>query len=93
MPETAFLGFAVQVRAAPAVPVPPVIASVTLLVSPVTVFPAASCTVTAGCVANAVPPVEALGCVLKLSFVAAPATTLKISVFELVAPAVSVALA
>ena len=56
--------------------VPLVIASVTGDVSEVTVLPSASCTVTFGCVANATPPVELLGCWVKASFAGVPALML-----------------
>jgi hypothetical protein len=56
-PLLVFTGFAVHVRAAPAVPVPDVIVSVTEATGLVTVFPAASSNVTTGCWPNAVPPV------------------------------------
>ena len=46
-------GFAVQLRAAPAVPVPETMASVTL---PGTGLPPASAILTTGCWANAAPP-------------------------------------
>ena len=49
------------------------IATVTVDVSVVTVLPLASCTVTTGCVAQAVPPVPPPGCVVNASFAAAPA--------------------
>ena len=44
-----------------------------LAADPVTVFPPASCTVTAGCVPNSVPAVAVpLGCVVNVSFEALP---------------------
>ena len=52
------------------------IASVTFCAVPVTVLPAASCSVTAGCVPNADPPVPFPGCVVNASFAAAPTVTL-----------------
>ena len=61
MPEAAALGFAVQVRAAPVVPVPGVIVSVTLAVLVVTVLPSASWIATFGCVVQATPPVPPPG--------------------------------
>ena len=45
----------------------------TLLVSPVTVLPAASCTVTVGWVANGNPPDAPTGCVVNATFAATPA--------------------
>jgi hypothetical protein len=53
---------------------------------PVTVLPPASCTVTTGCVANAMPPVELLGLVVKAIFVAAPTVMLKVLLVALVTP-------
>jgi len=55
------------------------IASVTLLVLVVTVFPNWSWTVICGCVANATPPVELLGCCVKASFAADAADTVTAS--------------
>jgi hypothetical protein len=63
-PATAASGFAVHVSAAPVVPVPLVIASVTEAVL-FTVFPLASSMVTTGCVPSAAPPVPPPGCVVK----------------------------
>ena len=60
-PATAAFALAVQVRAAPAVPLPLVIARVTELVSVATVLPPRSCTVTTGWVPKATPPVEPEG--------------------------------
>jgi hypothetical protein len=55
MPDAADFGFAVQVSVA----LPGVVrASVTEAVLEVIVLPPASCTVTTGCVPNAIPPVE-----------------------------------
>lgn len=51
-------------------------ATVTVDVSVVTVFPPASCTVTTGCVDNADPPVPFPGSVVNASFAAAPTVTL-----------------
>ena len=66
-------------------------ASVTELVSPVTVFPNASCTATTGCVPNANPPVEPLGWVVKPSFAAAPTVIVKLLLAaEVNAPSVAV---
>src|ERR1700688_4488413 len=62
-----------QLRSAPA---GVVIVSVTLLASDVTVLPAASSTVTTGCVVDATPPVEAFGEVVNTSFVAPAAVML-----------------
>src|ERR1700692_2885432 len=68
IPATADRGVVfVQLRSAPA---GVVIVSVTELVSVATVAPEASCTVTSGWVAKAMPPVESLGCALNASFVA-----------------------
>ena len=56
------------------VPVPVVSVSAIAAVEPVTVFPNSSCTVTIGCCGKIVPvAVLAEGCVVKASFVAAPA--------------------
>ena len=75
MPPAAAIVFALHPSAAPGVPVPLVMASVTRLLSPVMVLPAMSLMVTCGCVANAVPPVEeALGCCVKTSCVPGPLT-------------------
>src|SRR5438477_470 len=52
-------------------------ARVMLAVEPVTVLPPASCTVTTGCVAQAVPPVPPPGWVVKASLAAAPTVMLK----------------
>ena len=75
-PLLAVAGFAVQASVAPLVPVPLVIASVTLLASPVTVFPFWSWTVTFGWVENAIPPVELLGDCVNASLLALPGVTL-----------------
>ena len=64
-----------QVRVAPPGAVS---ASVTLLTLLVTVLPAASWTVTTGCVASAVPPVPLLGWVVNASLVAVPAVIAKL---------------
>src|SRR3954453_2829506 len=75
MPPVTVTGFDVQESVAPGDPAPGVIASATCVVlSPATVFPAASLTTTRGCVANAVPPVELLGCCVNPSCVAEPMT-------------------
>src|ERR1017187_3064505 len=63
------------------------IATVTVETSVVTVLPPASCTVTTGCVAQAVPPVPPPGCVVKNNLVAAPVTS--VSVPKLVEPDVT----
>src|SRR4051794_33047967 len=68
-PATAATGLAVHARVAPA---GGVIASETLLVSVVTVFPAASWTVTTGCVANATMLAEPMGWVVNASLAAGP---------------------
>ena len=52
-------------------------------VSEVTVFPSASCTVTFGCVPNATPPVELLGCWVKTSFAGVPALMLNAALVAL----------
>ena len=57
-PLLAANGLVVHDNVAPLVPVPPVIANVTLLLLVVITFPAASSTATVGCVPNATPPVE-----------------------------------
>jgi hypothetical protein len=86
-PALAVFGFAVQARAAPAVPVPLVIARLTALASLVTVLPNASWTVTAGWVPNAVPAVfGVLGCVVKASFDAAAAVMLNVLLVAPVRP-------
>ncbi|HEX4529934.1 MAG TPA: hypothetical protein VIA11_10955 [Acidimicrobiia bacterium] len=66
------------------VPVPGFVpmASVTDDVSEVTVFPKASCTVTFGCVPNATPPVELLGCCVNASFDAPAAFTVSCCVAD-----------
>ena len=85
-PETAVLGFAVHVSAAPDVPVPEVIAKVTLALLVVTVFPYASWIATFGCVVHATPPVPPPGCVVYPSCEAAPAVTLNVLLVALVSP-------
>ena len=55
-----------------------VIAKVTASVLPTTVLPPRSCTATTGWVANATPPVDPLGCVVKPSLAAAPAVMVKL---------------
>jgi hypothetical protein len=74
-PLAAALGLAVQVNDA----LPGVVKTrVTEAVLVVTVLPAASCTVTTGCVAIVVPPVPPLGCVVNASLVAAPGVIVKV---------------
>ena len=74
-PATAAFGFVVQVSVAP----PGVVsARVTELVSDVTVLPPASCTATTGWVARAEPPVPVPGCVVNVSWAAAPAAITKL---------------
>ena len=51
-----------------------------------TVLPPASCTVTTGCVPNAVPPVVLLGLVVKASFAAAPTVMLNVALVAPVRP-------
>ena len=70
----------------PDVGVPPVMASVMEAVLD-TVLPNWSCTVTAGCVPQAVPPVPPPGCVVKANLDAAPATSA--SAPKLVVPSVT----
>ena len=74
-PDAAALGLAVHVSTAPEVPVPPVMAKVTLALLVVTVLPSASWIATFGCVIQATPPVPPLGCWVKLSCAAAPGVT------------------
>src|SRR6476660_5990769 len=68
-PATAVFGLAVHASAAPA---GVVIANVTALTSEAIVLPPASLTATTGWVANAIPPVEAPGCVVNATFAATP---------------------
>ncbi len=82
-PATAAFGLAVQVRIAPLAVVS---ARVTELVSPVTVFPNASCTVTTGWVAIADWLVEPLGCVVKPTLAAAAAVIVKLLLVAEVSP-------
>jgi hypothetical protein len=84
---TPFTAFTVTVpdRTAPLVPVPDVIASVTGAEEVVTVFPLASCTVTAGCVVNTAPVMPPAGEVVNASFVATD--TLKLVLVADVKPA------
>jgi hypothetical protein len=87
-PAVADTGFVVHVNDAPAVPVPVVIANAIAAELPVTVFPAASCTVTTGCCPNAVPlAAVVLGCVVKASLAAAPTVMLKLLLVADVSPA------
>ena len=67
-PAVAASGFAVHAR----VPVPVEIDSVTGALLVGTTLPAASSTATTGWVLSAAPPVEFVGCVVKISLVAAP---------------------
>ena len=62
------------------------IANVTDDESEVTVFPAASCTVTTGCCADATPPVELPGWVENTNFAAAPAEMLNGALVAVVRP-------
>jgi hypothetical protein len=74
----------------PLVGVAGVIASAMDAELPVTVFPPASCTVTTGCVAQAIPPVPPPGCVVNASFAAGPTVMLKAPLVALVnAPSVA----
>ena len=87
-PADAVFGFAVQVRMAPGVPVPLVMASDTALVSVVTVLPLASWTVTTGCVPKLVPAVLlAPGDVVNASFAGTPAVMLNVLLVAEVRPA------
>ena len=76
IPDTAALGLAVHVKAAPDVPVPAVMASVTGVVLEVTVLPYASRIVTFGCDVQATPTVAPLGWPVKRSREAAPIVAL-----------------
>jgi hypothetical protein len=73
-PATAALGFAVQVRVAPA---GVVMLRVTEAVLPVTALPPASCTATTGWVKNAMPALENEGLVVKTSLLAAPTVMMR----------------
>ncbi len=74
-PATAVRGLVVQLTLVP----PPVTARVTALVSPVTVLPYVSWTVTTGWAANAVPAtVDAEGCVVNATLAAAAAVIVKL---------------
>src|SRR5580704_3288915 len=64
----------VQASAAPAVPVEGAMARVTAVAFPATTFPDESSMVTCGCCGKAIPPVELVGCWVKTSCEAAPAT-------------------
>ena len=64
-PDTAALGLAVHVSTPLELPVPGVIARVTLAVLVVTVLPSASWIATLGCVGQFTPPVPPLGCWVK----------------------------
>ena len=63
-------------------------AKVTVWLVPVTGLLYWSRMVTAGCVAQAVPPVPPPGCVVKASFVAAPATTVRLELATPVSPGI-----
>jgi hypothetical protein len=80
-PATPLLGFAVQVRMAPA---GVVMVRVTELV-PMVRFPPASWMATTGWVAKAVAPVDADGFVVKASFAAAP-KMLKLALVAVMSP-------
>src|SRR5450631_571775 len=82
-PATAFVGFAVQARVAPA---GVVMVRVTGAVLVVTVLPPGSWTATTGWLAKGVPPVELEGLVVKASWVADPALTVKLVLTALVSP-------
>ena len=84
-PETAALGLAVHDSTPPPGFVP--IANVMLATDDVTVFPPASCTLTTGCVAHAVPPVPPPGCVVNASCAAAPTVMLNVLDVAVVSPA------
>ena len=77
-PLLAANGLVVHDKVAPLVPVPLVIANVTLLLLVVITFPAASSTATVGCVPNATPPVEPLGCCVNANFAADPTVIVKL---------------
>ena len=82
-PETAVLGFVVQVRVAPP---PEVMLRVIDAVLLVTVLLPASWTVTTGCVAKAVLMAEPTGEVVKASLVAMPVLMVKLVLTPLVSP-------
>jgi hypothetical protein len=82
-PANALTGLVAQVRVAPAGVVMLRVIEAALLV---TVFPPASWTVTTGCVPKAVPPVEPEGLLVKASWVADPALTVKLALTALVSP-------
>ena len=82
-PETALVGFVVQVRTAPA---GVVMLRVTDAVLEVTVFPPASWTVTTGWVGKGMPPVELEGLVVKATLVAGPEEIVKLALAALVSP-------
>ena len=77
-----------QVSTAPDVPVPAVIANVTLAVLDA-VFPNASCTATIGCVVHAIALVPPPGCWVNPSLAAAAAFTVTVALPVLVTSAVS----
>ena len=82
MPDVAAVGFAAQVRLAPAGVVS---VRVTVLVLAVVVLPAASWMVTTGCVLRAVPLVEVgLGAVVKASLAAGGTMTSLLGVLVVV---------
>src|SRR5450631_2180227 len=74
-PEAALVGFAVQVRAAPA---GDVMLRLTKAVLVVTVLPPASWTATTGWAAKAMAPGEPAGLVVKASLVAEPVAMVKL---------------
>src|ERR1700720_2562630 len=78
-PPEAALGLAVQARVAPA---GVVMASNTPEVSVVTVLPAASCTVTTGCVANPTVLAAPTGWVVKASLAAGPAPMIRVELTD-----------
>jgi hypothetical protein len=84
MPPTAAT-LVVPPRLAPAVPVPPVIATATLPVNPVARFPRASRAVTT--TPNPAPAVVLAGCVVNTSWLAVPAATLNAALTPLIGPA------
>jgi hypothetical protein len=89
-PATAFIGFVVQVRVAPAGVVMVRVTEAVLLVA---VLPAASWTVTTGFVPKGVPALEPEGFVVKASLLADPALMVRlvlVALVRLLAAAVSV---
>jgi len=75
-PDVAATGFVVHDSVPPPGFVP--IANVMLALDDVIVLPPASCTVTTGCVPNALPPVPAPGWVVNATFAAAPTVMLNV---------------